>query len=237
MNKNRIIVFLVFFILLYHNVNGVNNLYQIKKIDWGNEIKENNRKVIIGRVSESFGSFEFRWIVEGERIRLIYLEPVGSGILPPVERELYIMNLKEGVSLIFQKWIPLVNQSEPESLRLITTVKTEELFSVLPIKREIKSIKPPEGIAKLKWENKIIKKDREKVLTGNLLSNKKRFKIIIKKLDKQIVLNLFDEKKRDINIIPWFYEDIVYICEVNDNNVIPITKIKRKELQEGFKNF
>lgn len=104
-----------------------------KKISWQEPYKKKDMTIITGSVQADFGKFELRWIIDADKkARLITLESPGAGELPPIEKKILLMVYKDGITHLFQEWYPLLNVKEPYTIRLITSVSTADLFSVLP---------------------------------------------------------------------------------------------------------
>lgn len=102
-------------------------------ITWQNSFRENGVTVIPGSVQTNFGRFELRWVIgAGGRARLATLESPGVGEMPPVEKKIFIFPRDNGTTLLFQEWFPLLNEKRPSTLKMITSVPTGQLFSVLP---------------------------------------------------------------------------------------------------------
>ncbi|NLG84160.1 MAG: hypothetical protein GX493_06055 [Firmicutes bacterium] len=115
------------------------------KIAWQKPFVVDGLTIIPGSVRSAHGTFAFRWVIDRDGgARLTTTVPFGAGELPPREIDLFPLIRKDGMTLLFQEWFPLVNVREPSTIRIVAKVATAELFSVLPTGQHL----PAENISK-----------------------------------------------------------------------------------------
>lgn len=122
------------------------------KISWNEPIKDKDKTIIHGYARTDSGLFEFMWIIKSEKeSKLVAMKAPGSAELPLKEKKVMPMVLSDGVTLLFQEWPPLLNEKKPLRIRLIASVSTAELFSVLPDKIIPQSCIVPKAPEQIKW--------------------------------------------------------------------------------------
>ncbi len=128
-------------------------------VTWQPAFKQNGNQIIPGLIKTNSTSIQIKWVIDiREKVKLVALNTLGAGELPPIEQGILPLVLEgEKTTLLFQEWYPAMNVEEPPAIRLIAAVPTTKLFSVL------NSAKPPSVSLKdqkpqtIYWENPSLK--------------------------------------------------------------------------------
>ncbi|MCL6589421.1 MAG: hypothetical protein K6U80_05640 [Firmicutes bacterium] len=134
---------------------------------WQKPVREKGVTIIPGAALTDFGRLELRWIIGDRETRLVTLEAPGAGELPPLERPIFLLVRDNGVTLLFQEWVPLANENKPVTVRDLVSVDTNDLFSVLPGKRVPPEAQISRKIIPIKW-GRMYQKNGVQYLPGKL---------------------------------------------------------------------
>jgi len=221
------------------------------KIIWQPQKKMKDKTVIPGSSKADFGKFEFRWIINPDgKARLVTMEPAGSAELPLIEKRIMPLVLPDGSTLLFQDWLPLLNEKKTSSIRLITRVSTSELFSVFPVVKVPPSSAIGKTVNQVLWGIVCVKND-VKYLPGSTKVPSGSLNILWKKRGAGIP-ELVTEESPGAGELPaverklliWIDETsgITYICKEQfpllDQGYCSylqcLTAVKTDELLKGF---
>jgi len=221
------------------------------KISWQQPVKVKDETVIQGFVKSGFGNFEFMWVINPEGMsKLVTRKFSGSAELPLKEKKILPLVLPDGSTILFQEWPPLLNEKRPYSMRVIATVPTSELFSVLPgVKLPPSCIisKIPEQI---KWD-KVFDKNGIKYLQGNTKGSSGPVNLLFEKKgsgNPELVLvesqGNGELSSKESKLLPWMDETtgLTYICQerflhLNQGNspyLWCLATVKTVELLSGY---
>jgi hypothetical protein len=221
-------------------------------ITWEKSVSEKGRTIIPGSLQADFGRFEFRWIITAEgKTKLVFLEPVGSAELTPIEKNILLLADETGNTLLFQEWFPLSDSKEPASLNLIAAVSTKELFSVLTPEKQPPTAPIIKHTAHISWGDTYRNKGAT-YLRGTVPVSFGTLNILWKKKAQSIPLLITEETPAAGELPPSeaplaFWTDktagISLICQERHpqlnqkfiRHLWPLAKVKTEELLEGLR--
>jgi hypothetical protein len=105
----------------------------ISDITWGKSYQKDGVTITPGSTHPSFGRFNFYCAVDAAgQGSLFYTEAPGAGELPLKTKKLLIMINQDGNVTLLQQWFPLAGSRQPVKFKAIVTVRSAQLFRVLP---------------------------------------------------------------------------------------------------------
>lgn len=226
--------------------------FEAKTVSWQTPIQKEGVLVIPGSIQADFGSFDLQWHISNHHYpKLITFTPSGSSALPSWEKPILIWPRQNGTTHLFMQRIPLLNEEKPYTLQRITTVPTEELFSVIP-ERQL----PPFSLKNLKttplhW-GKMYMKNNAQYLPGTLAIPSSPFSIAWRKKPRHtaelvalqtpeagetdgvdVHLYLWMDPKKDLTLI--FQERYPLLHPNSTTYLWPIAVVSQSKLMNGFK--
>lgn len=153
---------------------------KFNKIVWEQSYLENGNTVTPGWVQADFGRFSFLCITNSAgRGSLVTVEAPGAGELPTVKRKIFIVMNGNNTTTLLKQWFPLAGSKDPDTLKTIVAVSSEELFSILPRPEIPPVIDRDSKIQSVRW-GKVQRKGESRYTAARIRSGSGSFEILWK---------------------------------------------------------
>lgn len=221
------------------------------KITWQESVNKSDKTFIAGSAESDFGRFNFTWIMNSKgEVQLVTLQFPGSAELQIQEKKVMFLLIEGGVTFLFLDSPSLMNEKKPFTIKMITAVLTEDLFSVISGKKIPPMCTLPQKPESITW-SKVLNKNGIKYLQGAIKTSYGSLNLLWKKDGNRNAELIMEERRGggelpviERKLLPWIDETsgLTFICQERfpqlNQNYAPylwcLTAVKTSELLSGY---